>query len=94
MRKNDDMPNDPEDDLPTSHAIADGWEEFAKRILPSIVGTPHAEAKVAFHFGAIYVLQLTQEMIAERSSEAVSLALEMLGAELDAFLKAHAAAIQ
>jgi hypothetical protein len=36
------MPTDTNDDLPISHAIADGWAEFADRVLPSIHGTEHA----------------------------------------------------
>jgi hypothetical protein len=82
------------DGPPTGHAIADGWAEFAERVLPSIVGTQHAEAQVAFHIGAMYVLQLTQQVIVERSSEAVSLALEMLEAEFEQFVKSHAIVIQ
>jgi hypothetical protein len=42
----------------------------------------------------MYVLQLTQQIIAGKSSEAMSLALDMLSAELDAFMKAHASVIQ
>ena len=42
----------------------------------------------------MYVLQLTQQVIADRSGEAVSLALDMLSAELDEFMKAHASVIQ
>jgi hypothetical protein len=82
------------DDPPISHAIADGWAEFAERVLPSVHGTEHAEAQVAFHFGAMYVFQLTQQVIADRSSEAVSLPLEMLEAELEQFVKSHAIVIQ
>jgi hypothetical protein len=33
-----------------------------------------AQAHIAFHFGAMYVLQIAQQVIAERSGEAVSLA--------------------
>jgi hypothetical protein len=36
------MTSDTEDDLPVSHAIADGWAEFAERVLPSVSGTEHA----------------------------------------------------
>jgi hypothetical protein len=94
MRTGDDMPSDLEDDLPTSHALADCWAEFAERVLPAVGGTQHAEAQVAFDFGAMYVLQLTQQVIAERSNEAVSLALQMLEAELEQFVKSHAIAMQ
>jgi hypothetical protein len=88
------MPSDIEDDPPISHAIADGWAEFSERVLRGIHGTTHAEAHIAFHFGAMYVLQLTEEVIADRSSEAVSLALDMLSAELDQLMKSHAIVIQ
>jgi hypothetical protein len=49
---------------------------------------------VAFHFGVMCVLQIAQQVLAERSGEEVSLALGMLDAELDQFMKAHAIAIQ
>jgi hypothetical protein len=74
------MPSDIDDDLPTSHAIADGSEEFAERVLPSIGGTDHAQAHVAFHFGATYVLQIAQHVIADRSGEEVPLAFNQAGA--------------
>jgi hypothetical protein len=63
-------------------------------VLPTIGGTNHAQAHVAFHFGAMYVLQIAQQVIADRSGEEVSLALDMLVAELDQFMKSHAIAIQ
>jgi hypothetical protein len=50
-------------------------------------------AVVAFHFGAMYVLQIAQQVIADRSGEEVSLALGMLDAELEQFMKAHAIAV-
>jgi hypothetical protein len=59
-----------------------------------IRGTEHAEAHVAFYFGAMYVLQLTQRVIEERSNEAVSVALDMLDAEVDRFTKSHTIVIQ
>jgi hypothetical protein len=88
------MASDIDEDPPVSHAIADGWAEFAERVLPSIHGTKHAQAHGAFHFGAMYVLQLTQQVIADSSGEAVSLALKMLNAELDQFMKAHAIVVR
>jgi hypothetical protein len=54
-----------------SHAIADGWAEFTERVLPAIQDAEHAEARVAFYFGALYVLQLAQQVIADRSSGSV-----------------------
>jgi len=57
------MPSDNEDDLPVSHAIADGWAEFAERVMPGVGGTTHGQAHVAVHFGALYVLQLSQEIV-------------------------------
>jgi hypothetical protein len=88
------MPSDIDLDPPPSHAIADGWADFAATILPAIGGSAHAEAHIAFHFGAMYVLQIAQQMLALRSGEEVALALGMLDAELDQFMKAHAVAIQ
>jgi hypothetical protein len=44
----------------------------------------------AFHFGAVYVLQI----VAHESAEAAALALSTLVTELDEFMKTHAAAIQ
>ena len=60
------MPSEIDDDPPVSRAIADGWAEFAERVLPAVRGTKLAEAHVAFHFGAMYVLQLTPQVIADR----------------------------
>jgi hypothetical protein len=74
--------------------LADGWSKFAETVLPTIGGTNHAEAHVAFHFDAMYVLQIAQQVIADRSGEEVSLALDMLDAELDQFMKSYAIAIQ
>ena len=59
------MPKDTELDLPASHAIADGWTEFAAKVLPSVGGTEHAQAHIAFHFGALYVLQILAHIIRE-----------------------------
>ena len=75
-------------------AVIDGWADFAQTILPTIGGSSDAQAHIAFHFGAMYVLQIAQQMIADRSGEEVSLALDMLDAELDQFMKAHAVAVQ
>jgi len=38
------MPNDIDPDPPLSHAITDGWSDFANTILPAIGGDAHAEA--------------------------------------------------
>jgi hypothetical protein len=54
----------------------------------------HAEAHIAFHFGAMYVLQILEQVVEHGSAEAAALALSMLGAELEQFMKAHAAALQ
>jgi hypothetical protein len=88
------MLSDIDDDPPISHAIADGWANFVKTVLPSIGGNELAQAHIAFHFGAMYVLQIAQEVIADRSGDEVSLALGMLDAELEQFMKSHAIAIQ
>jgi hypothetical protein len=42
-------------DPPISHAIADAWTGF---------GDKHAEAHIAFHFGALYVLQIVEQVVA------------------------------
>jgi hypothetical protein len=81
-------------DPPTSHAIANSWADFAETILPATGGDVHAEAHIAFHFGAMYVLQIALHIIAERSGEEASLALRMLDAELDQFMTAHAVVTQ
>jgi hypothetical protein len=88
------MPDETDDDPPISHAIADGWAKFAETVLPSVGGNEHAQAHVGFHFGAMYVLQIARGVIEARSGEEVLLALGMLDAELDQFMKAHAIAIQ
>ena len=47
------MPSDIDPDLPVCHAIADGWANFAETVLPTIRGNKHAQAQIAFHFGAM-----------------------------------------
>jgi hypothetical protein len=42
----------------------------------------------------MYVLQIAQQFIAAMSGDEASLALDMLDAELDLFMKSHAVAIQ
>jgi hypothetical protein len=81
-------------DPPTSHAIADGWADFAATVLPSIDGDVHAEAHIAFHFDAMYVLQILEQVVEHGSAEAAALALSMLTTELEDFMKAHAVAVQ
>jgi hypothetical protein len=88
------MPSDIGLDPPVSHAIADGWANFAETVLPTIGGTDHAQAHIAFHFGAMYVLQIVEQVVAHRSVEEAALALGMLDAELDEFMKSHVIAIQ
>jgi hypothetical protein len=67
---------------------------FAETGLPSIGGDAHAEAHLAFHFGALYVLQIVEQVVARGSAESAALALSTLGAELDEIMKAHAIAVQ
>jgi hypothetical protein len=55
-----------------------------------IGGGTDAEAHIAFYFGAMYLLQLVEQIVADESAEKVALALDMLNAELEEFLKAHA----
>ena len=80
------------DDLnpPTSDVIANGWANFAETVLPTIGGAKNAQAQIAFYFGAMYVLQIVEQVVTERSVEGAALALGMLNAELDEFMKAHA----
>ena len=49
-----------------SSVIADGWEEFAKTVLPTVGGTDQAEAHIAFHFGAMYALQIVKQVVAQK----------------------------
>jgi hypothetical protein len=79
---------------PISHVVSDSWASFAETVLPTIGSTDNAKAHVAFHFGAMYVLQIAQQVIAHRSGEEVSLALAMLDAELDQFMDSHAIIVQ
>ena len=88
------MPSDIDLDLPVSNAITAGWTDFAQTILPAIGGSTHAEAHIAFHFGAMYVLEIAKQVIAHTSGEEVLLALGMLDAELDIFMKSHAVSVQ
>jgi len=88
------MPSDIDDDPPISHTIAAGCSSFIETILPTIGGTNDAPAHIAFHFGALCVLQIAQQLIAARSGDEVSLALSMFDAELEQFMKSHAIAIQ
>jgi hypothetical protein len=60
---------------PISRAIADGWADFAATVLPAIGGDTHAEADIAFHFSAIYVLQILEQVVEHGSAESVALAL-------------------
>jgi hypothetical protein len=88
------MPSDIDDEPPISHAITDdGWADFAATVLPSIGGDENAPAHIAFHIGAMHVLEIAQEIIAQRSGEEASLVLGMLDRELDQFMKAPSRAI-
>jgi hypothetical protein len=88
------MPSDANPEPPISHAIADAWADFAETVLPSIGGAEHAQAHIAFHFGALFVLQILEQTVEDRSAEAAALVLGMLNSELDEFMKAHAVAVQ
>lgn len=56
-------------------------------------GNKHADAHIAFHFGAMSLLQIAQQVVADRSGDAVSLALYALNAELDQFMKSQVFAL-
>jgi hypothetical protein len=88
------MPSEGDLDPPISHAIANGWAEFAATVLPAIDGTERGKANVAFHFGAMYALQLLEHVVEHGSAEAAAFTLSMLTAELEEFMKAHAVAVQ
>jgi hypothetical protein len=85
-----------DDDLepPICHAITDGWADFAQLILPGVGGDKDAGAHIAFHFGAMYVLQILEQVVEHGSAEAAAFALSTLTAELEEFMKAHAVATQ
>ena len=74
--------------------IADGWADFAGTILPAIGGDTHAEVHIAFHFGAMYLLQVLDQVVEHGSVEAAALTLSMLTAELDEFMQGHAVKTQ
>jgi hypothetical protein len=88
------MPSDLDSDLPIGQPIANGWANFSETVLPTIAGTDRAQARIAFHFGAMYVLQIVEQLVALESPEEAALGLRTLDAELDEFMKAHAVAIQ
>ena len=88
------MLSDIDDDPSISRAIGGGWASFADTVLPSIGGGEHAQAHIAFHVGPMYVLEIAQQAIAHWSGEEASLALGMVEAELEQFVKSHAIAIQ
>jgi len=88
------MPSNIDEDPPVSHAIANGWAEFAETVLPRIGGSAHAEAHVAYYFSAMYMLQILKLLVADRSAEDAARALGMLSAELDEFMTAHEVAVQ
>ena len=88
------MPTDTDLAPPISHAIADGWTDFAETILPGVGGDDHADAHIAFHFSAMYVLQILEQVVEHGSAEAAALALSMLTTELEEFMKAHPVAVQ
>jgi hypothetical protein len=88
------MPSDTDLDPPPSHAITEGWADFAEMILPGVGGDKDAGAHIAFHFGAMYVLQMALHILADRSAEDAALALGTLDAEIEDFLQAHAVAMQ
>ena len=88
------MASDIDDEPPISHALADGWANFAETILPSIGGDEHAQAHIAFHIGAMYVLEIAQQAIARWPGEEATLALGTVEAELEQFMKSHAIVTQ
>ena len=88
------MPSNLALDPPISHPIADGKSSFAETALPSMGGAEHDLAHVAFHFGAMYVLQIAQQAIVDGSGEGVTLAIGVFDAELDQFMSSHAVILQ
>jgi hypothetical protein len=49
---------------------------------------------IAFHFGAMYALQILEQVVEHGSAEAAALTLSLLTTELEDFMKAHAVAVQ
>jgi len=88
------VPNDTDLDDPISQAIANGWAHFAATVLPAVSGDARAEAHIAFYFGAMYVLQILENVVEHGSAEAATFTLSMLTAELKEFMKAHAVSVQ
>jgi hypothetical protein len=85
---------DDEFDPPINNAIVNGWTNFAETVLPSIGGVKDAPAHIAFHFGAMYVLQILEQVVEHGSAEAMALTLSILTAELNEFVEAHAVRTQ
>jgi hypothetical protein len=65
-----------------------------RRFCPPSEAVSAPRAHIAFHIGAMYVLEIAQQAIARWSGEEASVALGMVEAELEQFRKAHAAVIQ
>jgi len=53
-----------------------------------------SQAHIAFHIGAMYVLQILEHVVDHGAVEAAALALSTMTAELEEFMKAHAVAVQ
>ena len=64
------------------------------RLLSRLSVARHARAHIALHVGAMYVLEIAQQAIAHWSGEEAPLALGMVEAELEQFVKSHAIVIQ
>ena len=88
------MSSDIDDNPPISHAIADGCEEFAEKVLPTVGGNEHAQVNVAFSFW--HHVRAANRRAGCRTwvSRGGGARVEQLGAELDQFVKSHAVVIQ
>jgi len=68
--------------------------KFRRNRSTSIGGVKDAPAHIAFHFGAMYVLQILERVVEHGSVEAATITLSMLTTELDEFMKVHAVTTQ
>jgi hypothetical protein len=55
-----------------------GWADFTETVLPSSGAAAYAQAQIAFPFGALYVLQILEQVVTYKLAEAVALASRWL----------------
>jgi hypothetical protein len=59
------MSSDIADDPPVGRALADGWAEFAERVLPSVRAPSMRRPTLPSTLALGYVLQIAQQVIAQ-----------------------------